>query len=117
MIDQNIIEVCRAYAALICASRTIYAKLWPPGEPRAEGPNYVTCLRRAARELYNNAPHEALAYLDIVKKVLEIDETVTTVSVVLLRASLISEDRQRWAMPGDAPSDPDAGSDLIPMRP
>jgi hypothetical protein len=106
MIDQNIVEVCRAYAGLICSARKLRNDYYPH------------CFIAAARALYGAAPVDAMPYLDTVKKVLEIDETITTVSVVLLRASLATEESgKRWAMRGDAPSDPDAGSDLIPVRP
>jgi hypothetical protein len=92
VIAHNIVELCRAYAELICSARRLYSALWPLGEPRAEGPNYTTCLRAAARELYACAPVDAMPHLDTVKRVLEIDPTVTTVSVVLMRASLLAEE-------------------------
>lgn len=127
MIDHSIVEVCRAYAELMCSARRLYSVLWPLGGPRGEGPNYTTCLRAAARELYACAPVDAMPYLDTVKKVLEIDTAVTTVSVVLLRASLIEQAKviaqatervpNRWDMSTNKPTDPDAGSDLIPVRP
>jgi hypothetical protein len=101
MIDHNIIEVCRAYAELICSAR------------RMGNTEYVACLRHAARELYAFAPIDAMPHLDTVKRVLEIDTQVTTVSVVLLRASLIPP--ASWVM-RDAPTDPDAGSDHIPIN-
>ena len=106
MIDHNIVEVCRAYAELVCDARRLFSS----------SPDYAACLRAATRALYACAPVAAMPHLDTVKRVLEIDTQITTVSMVLLRASLISEDRQRWAMRGDAPSDPDAGGDLIPLK-
>ena len=105
MIDSNIVEVCRAYADLICTAR------------RLGYTDHATCLSHTARALLACAPVDALSHLDTVKRVLEIDTTITTVSVVLLRASLMTmqEGTKRWVM-RDAPSDPDAGGDLIPLK-
>jgi hypothetical protein len=109
MIDSNIVEVCRAYAELVCAARKLHTT-WvrsPTGNDYSHG------LCGAARELYACAPVDAMPYLDTVKRVLEIDTQTTTVSTVLLRASLITEDPKRWVMRADAPSDPNTGSDLL----
>jgi hypothetical protein len=105
MIDHNIVEVCRAYAELICSAR------------RLRNDYYPHCFIAAARALLGSAPIDAMPHLDMVKKVLEIDTTVTTVSVVLLRASLMTmqEGTKRWVM-RDVPTDPDAGSDHIPIN-
>jgi hypothetical protein len=97
MIDSNIVEVCRAYAELVCAAR------------RLGYTDHATCLSHTARALLACAPVDALSHLDTVKRVLEIDVTTTTVSTVLLRASLITEDPKRWVMRADAPSDPNTG--------
>jgi hypothetical protein len=88
MIDSNIVELCRAYADLICAARKLHvAWVRSPGNS-----NYGSCLIAAAHKLYGAAPIDAMPHLDTVKRVLEIDTTITTVSVVLLRASLMTED-------------------------
>jgi hypothetical protein len=80
VIDHNIVELCRAYAALHCHARL------------CNHPDYAACLYKSAQALGATAPGTALAYLDTVKRVLEIDPTVTTVSVVLMRASLLAEE-------------------------
>jgi hypothetical protein len=105
MIDSNIVELCRAYADLICTARKLRNDYYPH------------CLIAASRALLGSAPIDAMPHLDTVKRVLEIDTTVTTVSLVLLRASLMTmqEGTKRWVM-RDAPSDPDAGGDLIPLK-
>jgi hypothetical protein len=80
VIHHNIVEVCRAYAELVCSAR------------RLGYTDYATCLCAAGRQLYDSAPIDAMPHLDTVKRVLEIDPTVTTVSVVLMRASLLAEE-------------------------
>jgi hypothetical protein len=80
VIDHNIVELCRAYAELVCSAR------------RLDRPDYAGCLRLAAEVLYDAAPYDARRHLDTIKRVLEIDPTVTTVSVVLMRASLLAEE-------------------------
>ena len=88
VIDHNIVELCRAYAELVCSARRLHAA-WvrSPSDN-----NYGSCLIAAAHKLYGNAPIDAMPHLDTVKRVLEIDPTVTTVSVVLMRASLLAEE-------------------------
>ena len=78
-IDHNIVELCRAYASLHCSARL------------CNHPDYAACLYKSAQALGATAPGTALAYLDTVKKVLEIDTTITTVSMVLMRASLYDD--------------------------
>ena len=109
MINSNIVEVCRAYAELMCAARRFDRAHESP--TRLAASPYALCLFNGAEALLRSAPAEAREHLDTVKKVLEIDQTITTVSVVLLRASLMTmeEGTKRWAMRGDAPSDPRCG--------
>ncbi len=114
MIDHNIVEVCRAYAELMCAARR-FDRAHESPERLAASP-YALCLFNGAEALLRSAPAEAREHLDTVKRVLEIDQTITTVSVVLLRASLMTmeEGTKRWVM-RDAPTDPNTGSDHIPI--
>ena len=89
MIEHNIVELCRAYAELMCDARRFDRAHESP--TRLAASPYALCLFNGAEALLRSAPAEAREHLDTVKKVLEIDQTITTVSVVLLRASLIGQ--------------------------
>jgi hypothetical protein len=80
VINFEVVELCRAYAELICSAR------------RLGYTNYATCLSQTARALYGCAPIDAMPHLDTVKKVLEIDPHTVTISTVLMRASILSEE-------------------------
>ena len=69
-----------------------------------------------ADRLYEIGPDAAREYFDTVKRIMEIDETVSDPHVILLRASVRLGNPDRWEMWTDAPSDPGAGSDLIPTQ-
>jgi hypothetical protein len=80
MVNHDIVELCRAYAELVCSARRLGCT------------DYATCLCAAGRQLYDSAPIEAIPHLDTVKRVLEIDTSILPVSVVLLRASVLFDE-------------------------
>jgi hypothetical protein len=71
--------LCAAYASLRCGARIL---------ARADHQLYADVLRDAAEFITDEAPGAAFPDLDAVKRIMEIDEGVTDVTVVLQRASI-----------------------------
>jgi poly-gamma-glutamate capsule biosynthesis protein CapA/YwtB (metallophosphatase superfamily) len=71
--------LCYAYVGLRCGGRIL---------ARADHQLYADVLRDAAEFIADEAPGQAFPDLDAVKRILEIDESVTDVALVLQRASI-----------------------------
>ena len=81
-------RVCRQYAILICRIRRLSTMQVSSLGLR------LRLLNEAARKTYEEAPEEALPYLDTVKRILEIDYYQTNPAIILMRASVEAPRRE-----------------------
>ena len=80
MTDFTIAVLCQEYARLRCYARLL--------AHRGDAGDFAGLLRDVSSYLLDEAPPEALADLDTVKRIMEIDVAITDPIVVLLRASI-----------------------------
>ena len=90
MIPAPTVALCHEYVRLECKAR----------EMEREGHDrYVPIFRQGARFLRDLSPPSAWPYLDLVKKIMEIDTATTCVTTILMRASVFGADQGSWIEP------------------